>query len=84
MPVYRYRSIGEMPPPWKKADSPDNLREVAMMMAFYRRLHPREPTSRGSVQRFKSVAEAKNARRDPYRREAMEGSLPSQHSPAST
>ncbi len=69
MPLYRYRSVEEMPPPWKEADAPDNLREVAIMMAFYQRLHPREPASRGSVQRFTSVAQAKNARRDPYRRE---------------
>ena len=69
MAVYRYRSVEEMPPPWKEAGAPDNLREVAAMMAFYRRLYPPDPALRGSVQRFKSVAEAKNARRDPYRRE---------------
>ncbi len=69
MAVYRYRSVEEMPPLWKTVERPDNLREVAAMMAFYRRLHPRDPALRGSVQRFKSVAEAKNARRDPYRRE---------------
>ena len=49
------------------ADAPANLRDVAAMLAFYRRLHPREAACRGTVRRFDSALEANAARRDPYR-----------------
>ncbi len=40
MSVTRYRSIEEMPPPWREPDDPANLRAVALMMTFYFQLHP--------------------------------------------
>lgn len=55
MPVRRYRSVEEMPPPWRPPDDPGNLRAVAAMLALYRLLAP--PFPRG-VRRFRSVEEA--------------------------
>ena len=69
MPVQRYRSTEEMPAPWKDADAPGNLRAAAAMLQLYRRFHPRDAASRGSVRRFKSVQEADLDRGDPYRQE---------------
>jgi hypothetical protein len=67
--VYRFRSIDEMPPPWREPDDPGNLRAVAQMMALNRRL--REPTHRRTpgVTRYASVQEMKASRQDPYHRE---------------
>jgi hypothetical protein len=67
MPVQRYRSVEEMPPPWKAADAPSNLRAVAVMLELYRRLRPREAAVRGTVRRYRSVSEASAADSDPYR-----------------
>jgi len=66
MPVHRYRSIEEMPAPWRDPDDPRNLREVAMMMALCRSLG-RGPARVPGVRRFRSVQEA-NAELDSYHR----------------
>ncbi len=67
MPVTRYRSVEEMSRPWRDAHSPENLRLVARMLAFYRRLAGDAPR-RAGVQRFESLQEANADRSDPYRR----------------
>ena len=67
MPVTRYRSIEEMPRPWRDTDDPGNLRVVAQMMAFYRSLVRNAPRRPG-VQRFRTLQEANAGRDDPYRR----------------
>ena len=67
MSVTRYRSISEMPRPWRKTDDPGNLRIVAQMLAFYRSLVWSEPRRPG-VQRFRTLQEANASRNDPYRR----------------
>lgn len=67
MPVTRYRSVEEMPRPWRDARSPGNLRLVARMMALYRSLAGGAPRQTG-VQRFGSLQEANASRSDPYRR----------------
>ena len=67
MAVTRYRSIEEMPRPWRASDDPGNLRVVAQMLAFYRnltRVVPRRP----GVERFRSLHDANAARNDPYGR----------------
>jgi hypothetical protein len=67
LPVFRYRSIEEMPRRWRKPDDPDNLRLVAQMMRFYRTFS-REVTKPG-VRRYRSVEEAEADRTDgPTRR----------------
>jgi hypothetical protein len=55
MGVQRFRSVAEMPPPWRPADDPGNLRMVATMLALYRLFAPATP--RG-VRRFASVEQA--------------------------
>lgn len=67
MPVTRYRSVEEMSRPWRDAHSPENLRLVARMLAFYRSLARGAPR-RAGVQRFGSLQEANASRSDPYRR----------------
>lgn len=69
MPVYRYRRVQDMPPPWRAADDPGNLRRVAEMMALHRRLVSRRE-ARAGVQRFRSIDEASTARADPLRHPA--------------
>ena len=64
MPVFRYRSIAEMPPPWREADDPGNLRAVAEMMALYRRLRGVRWSPVPGVRRFRSAEEADAAMRD--------------------
>ncbi len=66
MSVTRYRSIEDMPRPWRRADDPENLRVVAQMLAFYRSLPGRRPWKAG-VKRFRTLQEAKSSRNDPYR-----------------
>jgi hypothetical protein len=68
VPVFRYRSIEEMPRPWRDADDPANLRLVALLMALHRRLTGDSPRERG-VQRFRSLADANAGGEDPFRRE---------------
>ena len=55
MGVQRFRSIEEMPPPWRPANDPGNLRVVATMLALYRLL---APAPSPGVRRFRSVEEA--------------------------
>ena len=61
MSVTRYRSIEEMPRPWREVDDPENLRVVAQMLALYRRLVGGVPRQAG-VTRFRSIQEASAAR----------------------
>ncbi len=70
MPVTRYRSVEEMPPPWRDANDPGNLRNVALMMAFYARMNPDTNRPCG-VRRFRSIEEANEDRGDPYRMECV-------------
>jgi len=67
MSVTRYRSVREMPRPWRDPHDPGNLRLVAQMMAFYRSLVRGVPR-RAGVQRFRTLQEANASRNDPYRR----------------
>ena len=67
MSVTRYRSIGEMPRPWRETNDPGNLRVVAQMLAFYRGLVGSVPRHAG-VQRFRTLQEANAGQNDPYRR----------------
>jgi hypothetical protein len=67
MPVHRYRSVEEMPPPWRDADDPTNLRRAAEMMAIHRRLTG-GPRERLPVQRFRTIEEAALAREQAFRR----------------
>jgi len=66
MPVERYRSIEDMPPPWREADDPSNLRRVAEMMTIGLRMSPRPVPG---VYKFRSIEEANAGRDDPYRRD---------------
>ena len=66
MPVTRYRSIEEMPRPWRDPDDPGNLRVVAQMLAFYRSLARTVPR-RAGVLRFRTLQEANASGNDPYR-----------------
>jgi hypothetical protein len=66
MGVTRYRSIEEMPRPWRRPDDPENLRLAARMLAFYRSLTRGVPRRPG-VRRFRSLEEANADRGDPYR-----------------
>jgi len=65
--VTRYRSVEEMPRPWRDSDDPGNLGLVAQMLAFYRSLVRGVPR-RAGVQRFRTLREANASRNDPYRR----------------
>lgn len=64
--VTRYRSVEDMPPPWRDADDPGNLRMVATMMALHRRLSAATDQPERRVQRFRSIEELSAARDDPY------------------
>jgi len=70
MSVQRFRSIEDMPKPWRDQDDPENLRVVAQMMAFYRRLQKSEAVRNPRVRRFKTLQELNADRDDPYRQEA--------------
>ncbi len=67
MPVYRYRTIDEMPPPWRDPDDPGNLRVVAEMLALYRRFVPASPATKLGVRAFRTLEELNADRGDPYR-----------------
>jgi hypothetical protein len=73
MPVERYRTIEDMPPPWRDPADPGNLRLVAEMLEFYRKLNP---PSRPGVRRYRSIEEANADRSDPYRRSGLLGFRP--------
>ena len=66
MAVQRYRSVEDVPPPWRSADDPTNLRTVAMMMRMYSNLTAGSPRDCG-VRRFRTIQEANEDRGDPYR-----------------
>lgn len=65
MPVYRYRSVDDMPPPWREANDPGNLRAVAEMLRFYRRFSASSAATPG-VRRLRSMEELNEERGDPY------------------
>lgn len=67
MPVFRYRSVEEMPPHWRRADDAGNLRAVAEMLCFYRRFSGNS-TARPGVRHLRSIEELSEERSDPYRR----------------
>lgn len=69
MPVYRFRSIEDMPPPWRNSGDPGNLRAVGEMLALYRRLSGADSRLEPGVTRFASVEEMKARREDPHRPE---------------
>jgi hypothetical protein len=70
VPVEKYRSIEEMPQPWRDPGDPGNLRRVAMMMVFHLSLGSRpEP----GVRRFRSIEEANADRNDPLRQAPVGG-----------
>lgn len=76
MPVYRFRSIEEMPPPWRDADDPSNLQRVAQMMGIHRRLTGGRVNDARPVQRFRTHDEASAMRSDPYRRRSRRPNSP--------
>lgn len=67
MPVFRYRSVEEMAPPWRDSADPANLRAVSEMLRFYRRCSATEDLPRG-VRYYHSIEALNDDRGDPYRR----------------
>lgn len=67
MPVFRYRSVEEMAPPWRDPADTGNLRAVTEMLRFYRRHSATEDLPRG-VRRYRSIEALNEDRGDPYRR----------------
>ena len=65
MTVQRYRSIEDMPPPWREPDDPANLRETARMLRLYRSLAGDPPPG---VRRFRTIEDANAERGDLDRR----------------
>ncbi len=64
MPIEKYRSVADMPPPWTDPDDPKNLCRIAALMTLWFRLNARpEP----GVRRFRSIADASRDDPDPYR-----------------
>jgi hypothetical protein len=59
MPVHKYRSVSDMPPPGR-AEDPDLASRIRVLWARAFLLHPRAP-HRG-VRRFRTIAEANAAR----------------------
>lgn len=66
MSVTRYRSIEEMPRPWRDPDDPGNLRVVAQMLTFHKSLVRTVPQRTG-VQRFRNLHEANESGNNPDR-----------------
>lgn len=64
MTIQRYRSVADMPPPWREPDDPQNLQVVAQMMELYQRLRGPRPAPRPRVRKFRSVQEMETARTD--------------------
>ena len=62
MPVTRYRSVAEMPPPWREPDDPGNLRLTAWMLAWYRKMGGGGASRVAGVHRYRSVADAARQR----------------------
>jgi hypothetical protein len=67
MSVQRFRSVEDMPKPWRDPDDPENLRVVAEMMAFYHRLSQPKVARKPAVRRFRTLQELNADRGDPYR-----------------
>ena len=67
MPVFRYRSVSDMPPPWRDANDSGNLRAVAEMLRFYRRVSI-SASEKPGVRRGRDMEEVNAERGDPYRR----------------
>jgi hypothetical protein len=67
MPVFRYRSVEEMPLPWRRADDAGSLRAVSEMLYLYRRFSG-GGTAQPGVRRLRSVEELDEERNDPHRR----------------
>ena len=63
MPVRKYRSVEEMPRPWRDPRDPENLRLVAQMLGFYRGL-TRDVVWKRGVTRYRSVEEGEADRPD--------------------
>jgi hypothetical protein len=70
VPVFRYRSVDEMAPPWRDADDPGNLRAVSDMLRFYRRHAATKELPRG-VRRYRTIEALNEERGDPYRRSSV-------------
>lgn len=68
MPVTKYRSVADMPPPWRHPSDPANLRVVARMMAFHRRLLRAGSVRGPRIQKFRSIEESNAHHADPLRR----------------
>jgi hypothetical protein len=66
MPLFRYRSVDEMPPPWRDPVDAGNLRAVCEMLRFYRR-HAAAPERPRGVRRFRTIEDLNRERGDPYR-----------------
>ena len=71
MAVQKFRSVEDVPPPWRSADDPTNLRNVAMMMRMYFNLTSGVQRVCG-VRRFRTIQEANEDRGDPYRTERLQ------------
>ena len=61
--MQRYRSIEEMPRPWRAPDDPENLRLVARMLALHRALLG-DRRLRPGIRRYRSIEEAEAQRED--------------------
>ena len=59
VPVHRYRSIEDMPRPWRRTDDPGNLRAVAQAMRLHRTLVGARDQRRPGVTRYRSFDELK-------------------------
>lgn len=71
MAVQKFRSIEDVPPAWRSADAPTNLRNVAMMLRMYSNLTSGARRVCG-VRRFRTIQEANEDRGDPYRTERVD------------
>jgi len=58
LPIERYRSIEDMPRPWRRADDPGNLRTVAQALKLYRALK-RGRRGKPGVTCYRSFEESK-------------------------
>ena len=70
MAVQKFRSIEDVPPPWRAPDDPANLRVVAFLLALGRRFAAAGglPSPKPGVQRFRTLEEAQDAERDAWGR----------------
>ena len=63
MTVRRYRSIEDMPRPWRAPDDPENLHEAALMLGLHRAFNHAVKWKTG-VHRYRSIEEAEADRDD--------------------